>query len=72
VNVKCPECGGADLLHDVRDTKYTYKNETTLISQVSGDYCPACNESVLNMKETRRVMEQMLAFNNKVNITCKK
>ncbi|MCB5183953.1 type II toxin-antitoxin system MqsA family antitoxin [Methylobacillus gramineus] len=27
--MKCPECGGANLMHDVRDTAYTYKDKTT-------------------------------------------
>ena len=29
--MKCPVCGEAELLHDIRDLPYTYKGETTLI-----------------------------------------
>jgi HTH-type transcriptional regulator / antitoxin MqsA len=65
--MKCPVCGGADLISDVRDQSYTYKGQTTIIAGVSGDYCPACNEGILNIDECRRVMDLQLAFNNKVN-----
>lgn len=65
--MKCPVCGQAKLVADVRDQPYTYKSETIIITQVSGDYCPACNESVLSQDESRRVMDLMLAFNKEVN-----
>lgn len=65
--MKCPVCGQAKLVAAVRDQPYTYKSETTIITQVSGDYCPACDESVLSPDESRRVMDLMLAFNKKVN-----
>lgn len=65
--MKCPVCGGAKLITDVRDLPYTYKGETILMSQVSGDYCPACNESILNADESRRVMDLQLALNKEVD-----
>jgi len=67
MQMKCPVCGGVELVSDVRDMSYTYKGEMTLVINVAGDYCPNCNESVLSADESRRVMELMLAFNNKVN-----
>ncbi|PPC83154.1 MAG: hypothetical protein CTY38_04790 [Methylotenera sp.] len=62
----CPVCGAGELVHDVRDLPYSYKGKTTVIHQVNGDYCSACNESITNMDETARVMDQMLAFNRLV------
>ena len=65
--MKCPVCGAAELIHDTRDLSYTYKGETTLIAAVTGDFCPACAESVLDAAESNRVMREMRAFSKQVN-----
>ncbi|MGZ8941216.1 MAG: type II toxin-antitoxin system MqsA family antitoxin [Methylobacter sp.] len=65
--MKCPSCAAAELVHDTRDMPYTYKGETTIIPEVTGDFCPACDESVLNADESRRTMKLMLEFNKQVN-----
>lgn len=65
--MKCPVCGAAELVHDTRDLPYTYKGETTTISSVTGDFCPACAESILDAGETDRVMQEMRAFSKQIN-----
>lgn len=65
--MKCPVCGAAELIHDTRDLPYTYKSETTTITAVTADFCPACDESITDMAETERVMREMQAFNKQVN-----
>jgi HTH-type transcriptional regulator/antitoxin MqsA len=65
--MKCPVCGAVELIHDTRDIPYTYKGETTSIPAVSGDFCPACAESVLDPTESDRVMREMRAFSKQVN-----
>lgn len=65
--MKCPSCGAANLVHDTRDLPYTYKGETTILPQATGDFCPACGESVLDAAESRRTMNLMLEFNKQVN-----
>ena len=67
MNLKCPVCGAAELVHDTRDLPYTYKGETTTIAAVTADFCPACAESITDMVETERVMREMQAFNKQVN-----
>jgi HTH-type transcriptional regulator / antitoxin MqsA len=67
MNMKCPVCGAAELIHDTRDLPYTYKGETTLIAAVTGDFCPACAESVLDAAESDRVMREMRAFSKQIN-----
>jgi len=67
--MKCPACGAAELVHDTRNMPYTYKGQTTVIPAVTGDFCPACGESVLDMIESDRVMQQMRAFAKSVNAT---
>lgn len=65
--MKCPVCGAAKLVHDTRDLPYTYKGETTLIPAVTGDFCPACAESILDAAESDRVMKGMREFSKQVN-----
>ncbi|MDR0781778.1 MAG: type II toxin-antitoxin system MqsA family antitoxin [Pseudomonadales bacterium] len=65
--MKCPVCGAAKLIHDTRDMPYTYKGETTMIPAVTADFCPACNEAVLELDEATRTNELMLQFNKQVN-----
>ena len=66
-NMKCPVCGAAELIHDTRDLPYTYKGENTVIVAVTGDFCPACAESILDAAESNRVMREMRAFSKQVN-----
>jgi HTH-type transcriptional regulator/antitoxin MqsA len=65
--MKCPVCGAAELTADTRDLSYSYKGEGTTISAVTGDFCPACGESILGGAESERVMRQMQAFVREVN-----
>ncbi len=65
--MKCPVCGAAELVHDTRDVPFTYKGETTVIAAVTGYFCPACAESVLDAAESNRVMREMRAFSKQVN-----
>jgi len=67
MNMKCPVCGAAELIHDTRDLPYTYKGESTVIAAVAGDFCPACAESILDAAESNRVMREMRAFSKQVN-----
>jgi HTH-type transcriptional regulator / antitoxin MqsA len=67
MTMKCPTCGAAELIHDTRDLPYTYKGETTVIPAVTADFCHACDESITDMTETERVMNEMQAFNKQVN-----
>ncbi len=65
--MKCPICGAAELIHDTRDVPYTYKGESTIIPQVTGDFCPACGEGVLESSEARRTSRFMSEFSKQVN-----
>jgi HTH-type transcriptional regulator / antitoxin MqsA len=65
--MKCPVCGAAELIRDTRDIPYTYKGESTVIPAVTGDFCPACGESVLDMAEATRFGEAVSSFNRQVN-----
>jgi HTH-type transcriptional regulator/antitoxin MqsA len=67
MNMKCPCCGAAELIHDTRDMPYTYKGETTTIPAVTGDFCTACGEVVLNREHGDRYSELIGLFQRQVN-----
>lgn len=65
--MKCPICGAAELVHDTRDMPYIYKGEASIIPAVTGDFCPACDETILDVAESTRTSAAMLDFNKQVN-----
>ena len=65
--MQCPICAGADLVHDTRDVPYAYKGEATVIEGVTGDFCPACGEIILEPTEARRFGKLIREFNKQVN-----
>lgn len=65
--MKCPVCGAAELIHDTRDMPYSYKGETTFIPEVTGDFCPACGEVILDRGQGDRVSGLMGEFQRQVN-----
>lgn len=65
--MKCPSCAAAELVHDTRDMPYVYKGESTVIPTVTGDFCPACGETILGMGESVRTSKAMLEFNKQIN-----
>jgi HTH-type transcriptional regulator / antitoxin MqsA len=67
MTMKCPNCGAADLVHDVRDMPYTYKGEATVFAQVAGEFCPACGEGVFDAATSRAISAEMKAFGKQVN-----
>jgi HTH-type transcriptional regulator/antitoxin MqsA len=65
--MKCPVCGAAELIHDTRDMPYTYKGDSTTIPAVSGDFCPACSEVILDRQQGDRYSELIGVFQRQVN-----
>jgi len=61
--MKCLICAGSELVHDTRDIPYTYKGESTIIPAVTGDFCPVCDEVVLEKSEAVRASALMREFN---------
>ena len=65
--MKCPVCGATELIHDTRNVSCIYKGETTTIPAVTGEFCPACNEVVLNREHGDRYSELLGVFQRQVN-----
>ncbi|MDX8399867.1 MAG: type II toxin-antitoxin system MqsA family antitoxin [Gallionellaceae bacterium] len=65
--MKCPCCGAAELIHNTRDLPYAYKGEATTIPTVTGDFCPACSETIMDREQGDRYSEQIGMFQRQVN-----
>lgn len=65
--MKCPCCGAAELIHDTRDLSYTYKSESAVIPAVTGDFCPSCDEVILDREQGDRYSELIGQFQRQVN-----
>ncbi|MFL9910595.1 type II toxin-antitoxin system MqsA family antitoxin [Paraburkholderia sp. RL17-337-BIB-A] len=57
--MKCPNCGADELVRDTRNLRYVYEGKTAIFEAVTGDYCPACEEAVLDMDEATRIGQMM-------------
>ena len=65
--MRCPICAQAELVADTHDFSHAYKGETTTILAVTGEFCPACGEAILDASESARTSALMLMFNRQVN-----
>ena len=65
--MKCTVCGATELIHDTRDVPYAYKGESMTISAVTGGFCPACSEVVLDRENGDRYSEMVGIFQRQVN-----
>ena len=68
--MKCPSCGAAGMKHDTRDVPYVYKGESTRIPAVTGDFCSACGEILLDQEQGDRYSEWIGQFQRQVNAAC--
>lgn len=65
--MKCPVCGGAELVRSTQDLPYTYKGKTTTIPAVTGDFCDVCGDMLLDGEQGDRLSSLARAFANKVD-----
>lgn len=64
--MKCPVCGGAELVHDTRDVPYTYRGQSTVFMEVTGEFCPACDEVLLGGEHAERYSDLVGQFHDQV------
>ena len=64
--MKCPVCGAAELVRDTRPIPCRYRGKTTTLT-TTGDFCPACGESIHDADDSNRVMREMREFSKQVN-----
>lgn len=66
--MKCPTCGGAELVSALRDIPYNYKGHETVIKNVNGEHCSVCDEFLVGGEDGKRLSDGMLALNREVNM----
>jgi HTH-type transcriptional regulator/antitoxin MqsA len=52
--MKCPECGTAELQVTNRDISYSYLGTSVTIPDITGSFCPACSEVILDRENGDR------------------
>ncbi len=52
--MKCPCCGAAELVADTRNVSIVVDGAPVVIPDMTGDYCPACGEVILNRAQGDR------------------
>ena len=62
-----PAVRPTNLVQDVRDVSYAYGGQSTILSAVSGAFCPACGDGVFERSEANRISAALLAFHQAVN-----
>ena len=55
------------MIHDTRDLPYIYKGEATTIPEVTGEFCPACGEVILDREPGDRYSALIGPFQREVN-----
>lgn len=65
--MKCPSCGGAELLPEKRNMTFTYKGEATIFPDIFGMFCAACGEGIFDAQASRMISAKMNAFVKQIN-----
>lgn len=65
--MKCPICGREGLSVVTKDFPYTYKGETVVIKNVTGEYCSSCDDMILGGEDLQRVSDESMALVKRVN-----
>lgn len=64
--MKCPACGDAQLIHETRDIPYTCQGHAIVIPRITGDFCPACGESLLDLENASRLGEAVTRLETQI------
>ena len=67
--MKCPICGREGMEVVTKDFPYTYKGETIVIKNVTGEYCPSCDDMILGGEDLQRVSDESMTLVKRVNAT---
>lgn len=65
--MKCPVCGQEGMETVTRDVPYTYKGETVVIKDLTGEHCSSCDEMIFTGDDLQRFSDEAIALNKRVN-----
>lgn len=57
----CQLCGAMEAKHETRPMEYRYKSNVIIVQQ-PGEYCDACDESVLSPSDLKSTRKELAAF----------
>lgn len=60
--MRCPACGNAEMRHEERDEKLSYRQQSLTLHSMHGDFCPACGEGIWDGESYRRYSEAQAAL----------
>lgn len=52
--MQCPACGWRTMKREIRDLPFTYKGRSIVVRGIGGEFCPKCDEAVLDEAESAR------------------
>ena len=63
----CLSCGQSEMVHDIRDVSYIYKDYHAVVKKVKGWHCLHCNEVEFNTGEGVRFAEEIKQIAEKID-----
>lgn len=60
--MKCPVCGGAELVPGAHAVPYSFRGHKTVLEQVEGLHCPLCHEVVMDKGQSAAYLAKVAAF----------
>ena len=63
----CLSCGQGEMVHDIRDVSYIYKDHHAVVKKVKGWHCLHCNEVEFNTGEGVRFAQEIKQIAEKID-----
>ncbi|PWC16160.1 antitoxin [Brenneria roseae subsp. roseae] len=64
--MKCPNCGGAELVQGAKDVPYSFRGKKTVLPAIDGLHCTVCHEVIMNKTESAAYLAKIADFKNSV------
>lgn len=64
--MRCPECGGAELVPGMKELLFTYRGRTIML-ETCANFCSLCGEGILSDEEVDRLDGLSAAFRREVD-----
>lgn len=64
--MKCPNCGGAELIQEAKDVPYSFRGKKTMLPAIEELHCPICHDVTMNKDESAAYLAKIVAFKNSV------
>lgn len=65
--MQCPSCGWKSMKQEKRDLPFRYKGRSIVVRGVGGEFCPKCDEAVLDERGNAKYSEALDSFVRETN-----